>query len=66
MFLVCQVSELVENFNIGIFSDTMNVINVKHFMMELPSELYLCIPLSVSDDISKLSSITENVMFISD
>ena len=33
MFLVSLVSGLVENFNIGIFSDTINVINVKLCMM---------------------------------
>ena len=35
MFLVCEVSLLVENFNIGIFSDTVNVINVKLCRMVL-------------------------------
>ena len=29
MFFVGLVSGLVENFNIGIYSDTINVINVK-------------------------------------
>ena len=29
MIFVGQMSELVENFNIGIYSDTINVINVK-------------------------------------
>ena len=33
MFLVGQVSGLVKNFNIGIFSDITNVINVKLCMM---------------------------------
>ena len=35
MFLVGQVSGLVENFNIGIFSDTINVINVQLCIMVL-------------------------------
>ena len=35
MFFVCQVSELVENFNIGIWLGTTNVINVKLSMMVL-------------------------------
>ena len=47
MFLVGQVSGLVENFNIGISSDTMNVINVKLFILVLYIELYLFIILSV-------------------
>ena len=29
MFLAGEVSDLVEHFNIGIFSDTINVINAK-------------------------------------
>ena len=41
MFLVSQVSGLVENFNIGIFSDIGNVINVKLCMVILHIELYL-------------------------
>ena len=41
MFLVGQVSGLVENFNIGIFSDTINGINVKLCMMVLNIELHL-------------------------
>ena len=44
MFLVGQVSGLVENFNIGIFSDTMNVIHVKLCIIEL----YLFITLSMT------------------
>ena len=46
MFFVNHVSRLVENFNIGIYSDTMNVINVELFMMVLL--VYLFIPLSVA------------------
>ena len=48
MFLVGQVSGLVENFNNGIYSDTMNVISVKLCRMVLLFELYLFIPLSVT------------------
>ena len=48
MFLVSQVSGLVENFTIGIFSDTTNVINVKRCLMVLHTELYLFITLSVT------------------
>ena len=48
MFLVGQVSGLVENFNIGIFSDTMNVTNVKLYMVVLHIELYLFIANSVT------------------
>ena len=48
MFLVSQVSGLVENFNIGNFSDTINVISVKLCMVVLHTELYLFITLSVT------------------
>ena len=48
MFLVGNVSGLVENFQIGICSDTMNVINVKLCVMVQHSELYLFIPLSAT------------------
>ena len=48
MFLVGQVSWLVKNFHIGIYSDTIHVIKVKHCMMKLLIELYLFIPLSVT------------------
>ena len=41
MFVVGQVSGLVENIKIGIFSDTINVMNVKLCMMVLLIELYL-------------------------
>ena len=44
MFLVEQVSWLVKDCNIGIFSDTINVINVKVCMMILLTELFLLIP----------------------
>ena len=70
MFWVDQVSVLVKNFNIGIFSDTINAINVKLCMMVLP-ELYLIVILSVTFTLFQgHSSIkllyTENVMFLSD
>ena len=48
MFSVGQMSGLDENFNIWIFSDTINVINVKLCMMVLFIELYLFIPLSMT------------------
>ena len=48
MFLLSQVSGLVKNFNIEIFSDTINVINVKRCMMVLLIELHVFIPLSVT------------------
>ena len=48
MFLVGQVSGLVKNFNIEIFSDTRNVINVKLCLLILHIELYLFITLSVT------------------
>ena len=48
MFLVGQVSGLVESFNIGIFSDTIHVINFKLCMVVVLIELYQFIPLSVT------------------
>ena len=48
MFFVGQVSEFVKNFNIGIYLDTINVINVELCMMLLLVELYLLIPFSVT------------------
>ena len=48
MFLVSQASGLVENFNTGIFSDILDVINVKLYMLVLHTELYPFIPLSVT------------------
>ena len=53
MVLVGQVSGLTENVNIGIVSDTINVMNVKLCMMVLLTELYLVIPLSVTLIISE-------------
>ena len=43
--MVSQVSGLVEN---GVFTDTINAINVKLCMLVLLTELYLFIPLSVT------------------
>ena len=45
MFLVIQVSGLVEIFNTGIFSDTINCYMLHVFMVVLLIELYLLIPL---------------------
>ena len=45
MFLVGQVSGLVENLNIGIYSDTISVVNIlKLCMMVLLIKLHLFIP----------------------
>ena len=46
MVFVGQVSRLVKNFNIAIFSGTMNLINVKVCMTVLLTELYLFVALS--------------------
>ena len=48
IFLVDQLSGFVENFNIGIFSDTIIVIKIKLCMMILNIELYLFITLSMT------------------
>ena len=50
MFIISQVSGLVENFNIRINfeSDTISVIDVKFCMVVLLFELYLFIPLSLT------------------
>ena len=48
IFFVGQVSGLVKNINIGIYSDTINMINVKLCMMVPLIELYLFMPLSVT------------------
>ena len=49
MFFVSQVSGLVENCNIGVYSDTINVINVELCMVVLLLiELYLFIPLKMT------------------
>ena len=61
MFLVGQVSGLVENFYIGIYSDTINVINVKLCLIELLFELYLFIPLPVTFTIFTVPSNVEQL-----
>ena len=48
MLFVGQVSRLVENFNVGIFSETSNEINVKLCMMVVLIDLYLFITFSVT------------------
>ena len=48
MFFVGQVSGLVENFSIGIYSNNINLINVKLCVMLLLIDLYLYISLSVT------------------
>ena len=48
IFFVGQVSGLVENIKIGIYSETMKEINTKLCMMVLLIELYLFIPVSVT------------------
>ena len=48
MFFMGQVSGLIENVNIWIYSDIINVVNVKPGMMVLLCELCLFIPLSVT------------------
>ena len=48
MFLVGQLSGLVKNFNLGIYSDIMNVITFRLCMVVLLIALYLFIPLSVT------------------
>ena len=54
MVLIGEVSGLVKNFNNGIYSDTMNMINIKLCMMILLTELYMFIPLFIYlDQISR-------------
>ena len=48
MFFIGQMAGLVENFNIGIYSDSINVINVKLCMTVLLIELYLFMPVEVT------------------
>ena len=48
MFFFGKVSGLVKNFNIGIYSDTINMINVKLCVMVLLIELYLFLSPSVT------------------
>ena len=54
-----------KTFNIVIFSDTINVINVKFCMMMLLTEFYLFMPLSVTLTVTECHSSVkqfENVM----
>ena len=53
IFFIGQVSGLVENFNTGIYSDSIVVMNVKLCTMVLLIELYLIIPLSETDNFSR-------------
>ena len=48
MFFVGQMSGLFENFNVRIYPDTIDVVNVKLCTMVLLTELYQFIPLSVT------------------
>ena len=48
MYLVSQVSGLVKKIAIGLFSDTMNVIDIKLWMVVLHIEVYLLITLLVT------------------
>ena len=48
MFFVGQVTGLAENFNFGIYSDTLSVKNVKLCMIVLLIEIDLLIPPSVT------------------
>ena len=72
LFSVGQLSGFVRNFNIGIYSDTVNVINVKLCMMILLIELYLFTPFSMTLTIFQHHSsvehvpLTENVVFSSE
>ena len=50
MFFVVQVSGLVENFNIGIYSGTINEINAKVCMMVLLTELLPVHTLTILQD----------------
>ena len=66
IFLVDQLSGFVENFNIGIFSDTIIVIKIKLCMMILNIELYLFITLSMTLTLKSQQCpivLTENLMF---
>ena len=61
MFFVGHVSGLVENFYIGIYSDTIKMINVRLCMMVPLTERYLYIPLSVTLTISQGHSNVEQL-----
>ena len=52
MFFIGKVSRFVENLNIGIYSDAINVTNIKLCMMALLTELYLFMSLGDFDHIS--------------
>ena len=63
-----------KHFNFAIFSDSINVINVKHCMM-IPIELYTFIPLSVTLNVFQSyknvkqqyqTIVTESFMFLCD
>ena len=67
--IVGPVSGLVENFNNGIHSDTINVINVELCVVVLFIELCLFVPLSVTFTILQGHSnverlLTENFVFL--
>ena len=70
MFLVSQVYGLVENLNMGILTDTINVINVRLCMMVLLIKCYMLIPLSAT--LTKFEGhsnveqkiVTENFIFL--
>ena len=66
-----RVSAFGKNFNIVIFSNTINMITVKVCMMVVLIELYLLIPLSLTLIIFQGHNIvetglTENFMFLFD
>ena len=61
MFLVRQVSVLVQNFNIGIIIlDIINVINVKLYTLVLFIDRYLFIPLSVTFIAFKVTAVSNS------
>ena len=48
MFFFSQMSGLFKNFNIGIYSNTIDVKNVKLYLLVILIELYLFMPFSVT------------------
>ena len=69
MYLVGQVSARVKNLNIGIFSDTLNVINVKLCMMALRIQFHL-FHYTFSEPwlylkVTSVSDLTDDFMFLS-
>ena len=69
--LAGQVSTCGINFNVVIFLDTINVINVKLCIMVVLIELYSFIPVSVTSIVfqsrsSVLTDLSENFMVLSD